>query len=285
MQQAVGIHFRSWKEASYQVQASRKITVQGTKQGDFTASYGVFAPWDLRNTTTKHRVSGRGNQRMPLAVPYIPSADLIRQGGRITDCGNIIVSRPAPFNFVKEAWFCVPKDNDRRGFELVEKIMDERLEDELVLDYQPSPILRDFKKDQDIMGLLCDMPTGPHNAEKERLLCALAASVDYHPDDTRPTSSHERGSRLHDQAHSSWRFLWWSWRQRSPLAPLSSLLLCNTVSIFEMHNVLVAIYFLWQVQKDRTCRSGSICGCPKYEHCADHGGGSSSSTFNRSRGR
>ena len=35
------------------------------------------------------------------------------------------------------------------------------------------------------MGLLCDMPTGPHNAEKERLLCALAASVDYHPDDTR----------------------------------------------------------------------------------------------------
>ena len=116
--------------------------------GRLHSFYGVFAPWDLRNTTTKHRVSGRGNQRMPLAVPYIPSADLIRQGGRITDCGNIIVSRPAPFNLVKEAWFCVPKDNDRRGFELVEKIMDERLEDELVLDYQPSPILRDFKKDR-----------------------------------------------------------------------------------------------------------------------------------------
>ena len=107
---------------------------------------------------------------MPLAVLYIPSADLIRQGGRITDSGNIIVSRPVPFNLVKESWFCVPKDNDRRGFELVEKIMDERLEDELVLDYQPSPILRDFKKDRTparIMGLLCDMPTGPHNAEKE----------------------------------------------------------------------------------------------------------------------
>ena len=120
---------------------------------------------------------------MPLAVLYIPSADLIRQGGRITDSGNIIVSRPVRFNLVKEAWFCVPKDNDRRG-----KIMNERLEDELVLDYQPSPILRDFKKDRTparIMGLLCDMPTGPRNAEKERLLCALAASVDYHPDDTR----------------------------------------------------------------------------------------------------
>ena len=35
------------------------------------------------------------------------------------------------------------------------------------------------------MSLLCDMPTGPHSAEKERLLCAPAASVDYHPDDAR----------------------------------------------------------------------------------------------------
>ena len=154
--------------------------------GGLHSYFAIFAPWDLRNTTTKQRVSGRGNQRMPLTVLCIPSMDL--QGGRITDSGNIIVSRPVPFNLVKEAWFCVPKDNDRRGFELVEKIMDERLEDELVLAFQPSPILRDFKKDRTparIMGLLCDMPTGPHNAEKERLLCALAASVDYHPEDTR----------------------------------------------------------------------------------------------------
>ena len=86
---------------------------------------------------------------MPLAVLYIPSADLIRHGGRITDSGNIIVSRPVPFNLVKEAWFCMPEDNDRKCFELVEKIMDERLEDELVMDYQPSPILRDFKEGPD----------------------------------------------------------------------------------------------------------------------------------------
>ena len=117
--------------------------------GRLHSYFGIFAPWDLRNTTTKQRVSGRANQRMPLTVLYIPSMDLVRQGGSITDSGNIIVSRPVPFNLVKEAWFCVPKDNDRRGFELVEKIMDERLEDELVLDYQPSPILRDFKKGPD----------------------------------------------------------------------------------------------------------------------------------------
>ena len=76
--------------------------------------YDIFAPWDSRNTTTKYRFPGRGNRRMPLAVLYVPSTNLIRQGGRITDSGNIIVSRPVPFNFVKEAWFCVPNDDDRR---------------------------------------------------------------------------------------------------------------------------------------------------------------------------
>eukprot|EP00439_Symbiodinium_sp_Y106_P077955 s920_g16.t2 len=56
------------------------------------------------------------------------------------------------------------------------------------LDFHPSPILHGFKKERTparIMSLLCDMPTGPHSAEKERLLCAPAASVDYHPDDAR----------------------------------------------------------------------------------------------------
>ena len=63
-----------------------------------------------------------------------------------TDRGNIIVNRPVPFNLVKEVWFCVPKENDRRGFELIEKIMDEQLEDELVLEYQASPILRELRR-------------------------------------------------------------------------------------------------------------------------------------------
>ena len=77
--------------------------------GRLHSYYGVFAPWDSRNTTTKQRVSGRGNSGMPLAVLYIPTVDLIRLQGRITDSGNIIVNRPVPFNLVKEVWFCVPK--------------------------------------------------------------------------------------------------------------------------------------------------------------------------------
>ena len=156
--------------------------------GRLHSYYGVFAPWDSRNTTMKQRVSGRGNHGMPLAVLYIPTVDLIRLQGRITDSSNIIVNRPVPFNLVKEVWFCVPKDNDRRGFELIEKIMDEQLEDELVLEYQASPILREFKKTKTparLMQLLCEMPPGPHNAEKEKLLHNLATSVDYRHEDTR----------------------------------------------------------------------------------------------------
>ena len=151
--------------------------------GRLHSFYGVFAPWDSRNTTTKQRVSGRGNSGMPMAVLYIPTVDLIRLQGRITDSGNIIVNRPVPFNLVEEVWFCVPKENDRRGFELIEKF-----EDALVLEYQASPILREFKKMKTpacLMQLLCEMPPGPHNAEKEKLLHNLAISVEYHHEDTR----------------------------------------------------------------------------------------------------
>ena len=55
------------------------------------------------------------------------------------------------------------------------------------------------------MQLLCEMPSGPHNAEKEKLLRNLAAAVDYHVEDTRRYHHNERGGNLRDQAHSSWR--------------------------------------------------------------------------------
>ena len=83
---------------------------------------------------------------MPLVVLYVPSTDLIRQGGRITDSGNIIVNRPVPFRLVKEVWFCVPEGNSEGKYEILEKIMDESLEDELVLDYKASPIFDGYKR-------------------------------------------------------------------------------------------------------------------------------------------
>ena len=180
--------------------------------GRLHSYYGIFPPWDHRNTTTKTRVSGRSNWYMPLVVLYVPSTDLIRQGGRITDSGNIIVNRPVPFRFVKEVWFCVPEGNTEGKYEILEKIMDESLEDELVLDYKASPILdgyRRYRTPAHVMTILCEMQTGPHQAEKERLLRALAAAVDYPLNDDR--REHYSGY-LHDQAYSCWRPLRWKWK-------------------------------------------------------------------------
>ena len=58
----------------------------------------------------------------------------------------------------------------------------------MALQYQASPVLHDFEKMKTparLMQLLCDMPSGPHNAEKERLLRELATAIDYHREDAR----------------------------------------------------------------------------------------------------
>ena len=181
--------------------------------------------------------------------------DLVRLQGRITDSGNIIVNRPVPFSLVKEVWFCVSKDNDRRGFELIEKIMDERLEDELVLEYQASPILREFKKMKTparLMQLLCEMPSGPHNAEKEKLLRNLAAAVDYHVEDTRRYHHMKEavifvikhthpGDLVIDNAGS---------QTRMRLSPACYHLTPSCLSRCAMSYVLVIAHSTWKVQKD-----------------------------------
>ena len=129
---------------------------------------------------------------MPMVVLYIPTVDLIRLQGRITDSANIIVNRAVPFNLVKEIWFCIPKDNDRRGYELVEKIMDEQLEDELVLEYQASPILREFKKMKNRTS-----------QRREREVAAQSCDLCRLPSGGYPsTSSREISSDLHVHKHT-----------------------------------------------------------------------------------
>ena len=104
-------HLQSIAERGILPGASIEVTYGSRHEaGRLRSYYGyIFPPWDKRNTTTRPRVSGRANWRMPLVVLYVPSTDLIRQGGRITDSGNIIVNRPVPFRLVKEVWFCVPE--------------------------------------------------------------------------------------------------------------------------------------------------------------------------------
>ena len=90
-------HLHSIAERGILPGASIEVTYGSRHEaGRLHSYYGVFPPWDHRNTTTKTRVSGRSSWHMPLVVLYVPSTDLIRQGGRITDSGYIIVNRPVP---------------------------------------------------------------------------------------------------------------------------------------------------------------------------------------------
>ena len=162
---------------------------------------------------------------MPMVVFYIPTMDLAKLQGRITDSGNIIVNRafqPREGGLVLHTG--IPTDNDRRGFDHIEKIMDEDLEDEMALEYQASPMLREFKKMKTpsrLMQLLCDMPSGPHNAEKERLLRELATAIDY---------------------HQCW--------QSSSHAIVSGLLPSYSILFLKVLYMLVTVHLAWEVQKD-----------------------------------
>ena len=114
-----------------------KDVVDESASGRLRSHWGVFAPWDPCNQTTKCRSSA--NRNTPLVVLYVPIADLVRQGGKITEIGIIVANRPIPFKFVKEVWLCIPGVNSRRRCEEVEKTLDYELEDEVCVLYGRSP--------------------------------------------------------------------------------------------------------------------------------------------------
>eukprot|EP00439_Symbiodinium_sp_Y106_P080074 s2620_g18.t2 len=138
-----------------------------------------------------------------------------------------------------------------RSCEILEKITGESLECELVLDYKASPILDGYKRYRTpahVMTILCEMPTGPHQAEKERLLRALAAAVDYPLNDDR---------REHHMREAVIFMI-----KRTPMRLLPR----NTLSFLEMHAMLVALHLVRKVQGKRTCRSGCTRGGSKPQH-------------------
>ncbi|CAE7949678.1 unnamed protein product [Symbiodinium sp. KB8] len=152
------------------------------------SNWGLFAPWDVRNEVTRMRSSV--NTSLPLVVLYVPIIDIVIAGGRITESGIIVCSNPIPFRFVKEAWLCVPNDRHRYRFDLVEKILDYELEDEICTKFSASPIAKEFTPHRTIerlMELLWEMPTGPHGAAKEEFVARLGdySGVDWRTADWR----------------------------------------------------------------------------------------------------
>ena len=128
----------------------RSIMEEGSKAGrdlvgDHSSSgrlrsHWVFPPWDQNNRVTRSRSSVE--RCIPLVTLYVPILDIIREGGKVTESGVIICSRPVPFRLVNEVWVCLPDVRQRQGFDHVEKILDYELEDELCVEHIKSPASR-----------------------------------------------------------------------------------------------------------------------------------------------
>ena len=158
--------------------------------GRLHSFFGIFAPWDTRNRTTRTRVSGRGQEHKPLVVLYVPINDLVRLGGRIMDSSSILVPRTVPFSLVKEIWFCAPLTSDYHSFDYIEKIYDEELVNELVLSYKASPILSHFsgyRTPSAVMDHLVDMDEEmiPDRRAREQHFNDLVRAQEMRHDDAR----------------------------------------------------------------------------------------------------
>ena len=142
---------------------------QGRSSGRLHSYFGVFPPWDPRNKVTRTR--SWTDQRAPLVTLYIPIIDLVSEGGRVTENGAVMCDRPIPFHMVKEMWLCIPGGNQSGGFQEVEKILDYELEDEICTEIAgpmtPAAYdMREHRRLERILELLCELPSGPHENMK-----------------------------------------------------------------------------------------------------------------------
>ena len=172
MQQSTTTSNPSWKTVSKQVGISLGTTA--SYSGVYTVTGRGFPPWDQRNQVTRIRSSVERCIR--LVTLYVPILDIIREG-KVTESGVIICSRTIPFRLVKELWVCLPDVKHHRSFEYVEKILDYELEDEFCPEYIRSPVaksMRSYRALERLMGLLCDMPSGPHDAARQEYVSRLA---------------------------------------------------------------------------------------------------------------
>ena len=81
---------------------------------------------------------------------------------------------------MKEVWVCLPDTNHRRDFDHVEKILDYDVEDDFCPEHIKSPVAPSMKtyRTLEMMGLLCDMPSGPHDAARREYVSRLAEYCD-----------------------------------------------------------------------------------------------------------
>ena len=171
-----------------QVHGARNFDWYGHRRqclGKIVQSLGCIH--SLGCSQSSHKMPCAGEQaHTPMVVLYVPIRDLLRQGGKVTESGIVIVSRAVPFRLVKEVCLRIPDVNHRYKFEIVEKILDHELEYEVCMTFSESPIASNYQSSRTperLMTLLCELPNGPHDATKERHVRRLAEFVEQEEED------------------------------------------------------------------------------------------------------
>ncbi|CAE7452997.1 unnamed protein product, partial [Symbiodinium pilosum] len=119
-----------------------------------------------------------GDPRMPLLVLYVPSYVLLSYGATLSDNGVYLVSRPIPFEQVRDAWIAVPQPNHAWRFREVRKILSDSLDNEIVENvngtYDPNGAYLDATPAK-VKEILLSLNPGPHASERDQLVAELDA--------------------------------------------------------------------------------------------------------------
>ena len=230
---------------------------QGRSSGRLRSYFAVFPPWDHRNRLTRTR--SRTNQRTPLVTLYIKIVDLIREGGRVTENGAVMCDRPIPFHMVKEMWLCILGNNQSGGFQEIEKILDYTLEDEICTEIAdpmtPAAYeMRDHRRLERILELLCDLPRGPHENMKAEIISHLSEyfGVDWSQTDWNVYDALLRSGRIPHHSHAASHGSKDKQRSEPPIQNMPMVLEQYTIVFVKMRFMLFSPHCSWTPS---TCRS------------------------------
>ena len=119
-----------------------------------------------------------GDPRVPLLVLYVPSFVLLSYGATLSDNGVYLVSRPIPFEQVRDAWIAVPQPNHAWRFREVRKILSDSLDNEIVENvngtHDPNGAYLDATPAK-VKEILLSLNPGPRASERDQLVAELDA--------------------------------------------------------------------------------------------------------------
>ena len=146
--------------------------------------FGAYAPWDVRNVSTRTRLAGRFED--PLLVVYVPAMTLLRYGACITMDGMYLTDQTIPWHEIEQMWIARPDNRSYHAFRDIEKVMGEEMRWEVVTHqntytFNPEhPIHNGIFITQKVIEALENMELGPRMGQARDLLAKIRESPQDH---------------------------------------------------------------------------------------------------------